>query len=59
MTDQDHGDANGREHTRSAVHQEDAEQAGSAPVIPVGGRVGHIDDERFGNRTDDEEQAKC
>jgi hypothetical protein len=40
------------------VHQEDAEQAGSAPVVPVGGRVRHIDHERFGNRADDEEQAK-
>jgi hypothetical protein len=59
MTDRGHGDADGREYAGSTVHQEDAEQAGSAPVVPVGGRVRHVDHERFGNRADDEEQAKC
>jgi hypothetical protein len=44
--------------TWSAVNQEDAEQAWSAPVVPVGGRVGHVDHERFGNRTDDEVQVE-
>jgi hypothetical protein len=57
-TDQDHGDDDGCDHAWSTADQEDAEQAWSAPVVTVGGRVGHIDNERFGNRADNEVQAE-
>src|ERR687891_1598592 len=51
----DHGAG---EEARSTVDREHARQAGTSPVVAVGGRICHVDHERLCNRSGDQVRAE-